>query len=218
MDGAKAQAKIWRGYGKAALRLGTSFSVYRATNWINPIQALNLRTTILASFTPSSTDQFGYGKSLKPEDYLRNGLFDATDLLPRDILKGDKGTFYIAALEPLLPPTCVRCDRTISLRRQAAQTPQIGEAPYGGVSIAGETALASGVPAAILKASASTRPKGLLPSDAPGPTGFQIFVPLPKGAVRDRDVIADDEGYRYHVSDAQWTLNGYRLEAIRLQA
>lgn len=217
MDAAKAQSKIWKGYGKAALRLGSSYSHYRASSWINPIQAGNLRGTILASFTPSSQDQFGYGKSVKPDDYIRNGLFDASGVLARDILVGATATYFVAALGDLLPTTCIRCDRILSQRRQSAQTPQIGEAPYSGVTVAGESVIASGVPGAIVKKSAATRATNITPSAAPGPTGVEIHVPLPKGSVRTGDIFVDDEGFRYQVSTPQWTLNGYRLEAIMLE-
>jgi hypothetical protein len=40
----------------------------------------------------------------------------------------------------------------------------------------------------------------------------------PLGGIRDRDLIYDDEGYRYEVGQAQWNATGYKLVAIRLEA
>ena len=48
-----------------------------------------------------------------------------------------------------------------------------------------------------------------------------IFTPqsaLAKGTVRDRDVIVDDEFYRYEVAQAYWNRLGMKLLCIRLEA
>jgi len=41
---------------------------------------------------------------------------------------------------------------------------------------------------------------------------------VPKGAVRDRDILVDDEGYRYEVGHAYWNILGMKLQCIRLEA
>jgi hypothetical protein len=43
-------------------------------------------------------------------------------------------------------------------------------------------------------------------------TGIEIY------DIRDRDIIVDDEGYRYEVSTNFWTGLGYQLSTIREEA
>ena len=50
---------------------------------------------------------------------------------------------------------------------------------------------------------------------------WAIYVPpsaLPRGSVKDRDIILDDEGIRYQVGQAYWEVLGYKLVCIRLEA
>jgi len=62
---------------------------------------------------------------------------------------------------------------------------------------------------------------GLLPTDATTKPMWLVIVPpssgVPKAAIRDRDILLDDEGYRYHVAPAWWTALGWNLSAIRLE-
>ena len=37
-------------------------------------------------------------------------------------------------------------------------------------------------------------------------------------SIRDRDIVVDDEGYRYSIAAASWTVFGYQLNCIRLEA
>ena len=41
---------------------------------------------------------------------------------------------------------------------------------------------------------------------------------VPKGGIRDRDILVDDEGYRYGVASAWWTQLAYNLSCVRLEA
>jgi hypothetical protein len=40
---------------------------------------------------------------------------------------------------------------------------------------------------------------------------------LVRYAIRDRDIVVDDEGYRYGVAQNRWTVFGYRLHCVRLE-
>jgi hypothetical protein len=56
--------------------------------------------------------------------------------------------------------------------------------------------------------------------DAPGPAQWRVFIPkmaVAKGIILDRDLLVDDEGYRYQVSAAYWNILGHRLDCIRLE-
>lgn len=89
----------------------------------------------------------------------------------------------------------------------------------GGTS---EPTIATGIPASIQAlGSRVVAPLDALASSAAGPIRWKIFIPasaLAKGAIRDRDIVTDDEGNRYDVSAAYWNSLGYALETVRLEA
>lgn len=69
-----------------------------------------------------------------------------------------------------------------------------------------------------LKAGGRTTKSGELPSDAITKPVWEIFVPstvISQYDIRDRDIITDDEGYRYEVGSNYWTQLGYQLSTIR---
>jgi hypothetical protein len=62
---------------------------------------------------------------------------------------------------------------------------------------------------------------GFLPTDVTVKPMWLVIVPasaLPKASVRDRDIIYDDEQYRYGVAAAWWTVLGYNLSCVRMEA
>lgn len=128
--------------------------------------------------------------------------------------------------------------RTCSLHRpvsnveaaQSAGAPVVGVMGYAGVTQVttpdpagiSERVLATGLPCDIAVAGAgkATRPGGGLPADSAGPIHWQFTFPkgaLAKGAIRDRDILIDDEGNRYQVASAYWTPLGYQPKTVRLQ-
>jgi hypothetical protein len=102
----------------------------------------------------------------------------------------------------------------------------IGLTGYSGAeqsptSAQGETVLFTDIPASIQSGTTGRKKDSSLPQDAVfAPTWF-IFTPanaIAKGGVRDRDIIIDDDGYRYEVAQSQWDILGYKLSCIRLEA
>jgi|SRR5215469_14487782 len=122
-------------------------------------------------------------------------------------------------------------NRTVEVHRtitQAAETPAVGETGYSGEEatttpgpgVEGEQVLYTNITCAI-SPKAAGRAKGPLPADLVYKTSWTIAVPLgaiPEHGVRDRDILVDDEGYRYSVGAAGWTALGWNLECIRLEA
>lgn len=120
--------------------------------------------------------------------------------------------------------------RTISIRRLktvAGTTDAVGAVGYSGAEqdpndIQGEVILYDNVPATIqLGASGRTNKGTELPGDAISRPVWNILIPataLPRYAVRDRDIILDDEGYRYEVGANYWTPLGYQLSTVREEA
>lgn len=120
-------------------------------------------------------------------------------------------------------------DRTISLfrlRTLAGDTDAIGAVGYSGaetsaLSPTGEIPTLTNIPASIQLAAAGKTTKNVdLPGDATTKAVWNIVIPAsaaPLYSIRDRDLIYDDEGYRYEVGANYWD-NGYVLSAIRLEA
>ena len=85
----------------------------------------------------------------------------------------------------------------------------------------GELVLFTGLPAAI-EAKSEGRTKGTtIPTDVIFKPSWKIYIPssaLSQYSVRDRDIIVDDEGYRYMVSQNYWTTFGYELSTVRMES
>ena len=124
-------------------------------------------------------------------------------------------------------------DRVIAVHRSRnvstapSNAKQTGVVGYSGrednlssSDLQGEIVLQSNVPANIqFKRHGRTRGT-LLPSDTVDSPVWSIAIAassLPQYSVRDRDIIIDDEGYRYEVAGNYWTQLGYQLECIRLE-
>lgn len=84
----------------------------------------------------------------------------------------------------------------------------------------GEQQLYTNLPASI-QAKSPGRTKGtLLPADIVYKPEWVIFIPASNISlydIRDHDIIYDDEGYRYEVSQNMWTEFGYQLSTVRLE-
>jgi hypothetical protein len=85
----------------------------------------------------------------------------------------------------------------------------------------GETVLFTGVAASIQSGDTGRKKGKAIPTDVFYAPTWYIFIPafaLPQFSVRDRDVVVDEEGYRYEVGQAYWNLLGYKLSCVRLEA
>lgn len=121
--------------------------------------------------------------------------------------------------------------RRIEVRRAksvAGNTDATGLTGYSGQVVTtdptnaqGEMVIAAKVPASIQAAQTGRKKDNALPGDAVFAPTWRIYIPrraLAQGAVRDRDIVVDDEGYRYEVGQNYWNVLGYQLICIRLEA
>jgi hypothetical protein len=123
----------------------------------------------------------------------------------------------------MLYPRAIEVHR---LKTVAGSNDAIGLTGYSGAeqsqtSVEGESVLFTGIAASIQAAATGRKKDSSLAGDAVYAPTWNIFTSkraLAKGSVRDRDIIVDDEGYRYEVGQAYWNLLGYRLTCIRLEA
>ena len=85
----------------------------------------------------------------------------------------------------------------------------------------GEIILYKNIPCAIQAEQSGRTKDGYLPTDATLKPLWLIIIPvsaLPQYSVRDRDLVLDDEGYRYIVDQNFFSILGYNLSAVRLEA
>ena len=111
------------------------------------------------------------------------------------------------------------------MKTVAGTTDIIGDGGYSGAEQGsgpeGESVLYTGLSASIqVGAAGRTTKAGELPADAVTKPIWNIFIPASVASqyqIRDRDIIVDDEGYRYQVSTNYWTGLGYQLSTVRLE-
>jgi hypothetical protein len=122
-------------------------------------------------------------------------------------------------------------NRTIEIRRRknvSGETPAIGLTGYSGTEQTtnsgdnqGEVSLFSGIACTIQAKTPGRSRSTELPSDFVEKPFWTINVPanlLAQYSIRDRDLVYDDEGYRYGVVMNTWTTLGYQLVCMRLEA
>lgn len=120
--------------------------------------------------------------------------------------------------------------RTITIKRSrtaAAQTPDVGLMSYQGREQTttpgapeGEDTIITGV-ACSIQARRSGRTRGMMvEGDVADKPEWVIMIPpraVPQYTIRDRDIVIDDEGYRYMVAANYWNSLGWKLMTIRME-
>ena len=220
-----------------AASLGRPYQVFRSSG-SNPLTTVPIATT-KALFTVGSSAGFSLTKSLNYETFAFNGAFDETDIQIGDYLVGQGETYFVADLPYLLPPVCVLCSDTITLTRPNSQRNTTGgqarglpsqpgsTGTYRGLSSTravmgpGEAVQRENVPAALVGTTGRATGTGELPSDAPGPSRWRVYLPpsaFPNGSVETRDILTDQFGRRFQVSVAYFSALGYRAETVELES
>lgn len=210
MDGARIQALVSRGYGKAAKRLGKPCDLYRPADVLDPLALLTKITTLPAAF--DATPAYGFTRPNSYGDALWHGLFDTAQTQVGDYLVGEDGTWFIAAQQPILPTICVACDRIVSIRRPAAPG-AVGALGYSATVPDDEAVLMQGWPAGMVMRGIAKHGEANLPGE--GPLGTMlIYLPAFPGIVlRNSDVVEDDLARRFVIGAAEITDLGWRLMA-----
>ncbi|WP_337022542.1 MULTISPECIES: hypothetical protein [unclassified Pantoea] len=212
MDLAQLTARLNRGSGRAAKRIGIMVSHHRAVSPLFPLKTKPVQR-LYASFT---TD-YGYRRSARFGQAARIGIFDATHFQVGDFLVSpDEGVLYVAAMPPLQPILCVKADRTITLKRTTVAGNEAGIQDYGGTRPDREKVLMEGWPASILLHRSGEHTPVRLPGDTRS-AWFGILMPaFGHLHIRAGDLITDDCGERYVLTGAELTDMGWRLAVMRL--
>jgi len=203
MDGFTIQARVYAGYAKAAARVGLPHHLYRPADPMAPLAA------VLVSLAASFNVKGAYTQPNIYGNALWQCIADGAQLRVGDYLRG-AATYFIAALQPLLPILAVECNRTIQAARVAAAS-GAGVVGYNGGSPATEVAFLTGWPASVLRGPPGEKNPVGLPDDVRQPW-FQVLLPASAGPMlRPSDIITDDLGNRYICGQVELTDLGWRL-------
>lgn len=159
-----------------------------------------------------NAEDMKYGKPNKYGKATWYALVDGTNLEVGHYFIGPQGTFFVAAMQPLLPILVVECNRVVSIFRPQAQTVD-GIAPYGGNTADNQTLLVAGRPCSILQGTKGEKADASLPGDTRSPW-WAILMPEAAVDIRMDDIIVDDRGIRYVASSVELSDLGYRITAM----
>lgn len=210
MDAATLQNRIYKGYAKAASRIGYTTDVYRPVSAANPLAYGNKIASIPVSFNAEDMTYSRPNKYAKPTWYA---LLDGTLVKVGDYLQNNNdGTFFIAAMQQALPVLVVSTNRTINVLRAMQQT-ATGAVGYNGDTVATETALMTAWPASVLIGTKGEKNAVGLPGDSRQPWWAILLPAVASVVIRPYDIITDELSRRYIVSSAELTGLGWRLTA-----
>ncbi len=219
---ARIQNRIYYGYGKAAIRLGTSHAVYRSSNGITPIQSGNLLGSQLVSMDTDLkyTKSRAYGDYtwyFLPQDGQGTTLFALQNY---DYMVGGTTTYFIIDILPddrLSPPICVECNAIISIVAPTSSlTPGIN--PYQQYQVGVGTQILLNCPASITANSGKSDNNLKLPTSCRLPF-YNINIPdFDDVLVQTGDVLTDDSQRTMIIVSAERTKNvmGFRLIAAEV--
>ena len=216
MDGATLQQKIYKGYAKAALRLGLEYTIYRSADGQNPIQAPNIVGTTLVS--PTTTWSYNIPKKYGDATWLM--LLDGRVTEVGDYLIGPNNrTFFIAGMQHLLPILGVLCDRVVSVKRPISPTGHgyVGHSGYEDSNPDTDTPLLEECPAAFLKSSRGEKNPVKIPTGDKMPW-YAVFLPAWSNVfLRNGDIITDNNEQEFVISDNEHTELGWHLNVHGLE-
>jgi hypothetical protein len=213
MNGATLQRRIYAGYASAAARTGLPYQLFRATSAFGPMAGPPL-ATLPAAFSPGN-DAFD-----QPQNYGKatwEALFDGSLAQVGDILVGPK-TYFVAALQALLPILVVEAPHVVDVRRPFREAGVGYQSAYGGTTPASETVIMGQWAASILQGTRGENTLANLPDDLKAPWWGLLMPAFPGVEILTSDVIEDELGRRFAVASAEITALGWRLTALQEQA
>jgi hypothetical protein len=210
VDFARVQNRIYYGYGKAAVRLGTELAIYRSADGQNPIQMGNFLFNQLVGID----QDYKYMKGRKYGDMTWQFLPENGLLLQNyDYMVGSQFTYFIADVIPdgrLNPPLCVECNAIITIN-ELSNTKTAGSNPYQQYV---QKPILVNCPVSIL---AYTRMDGdnmKLPTSVKNPT-YNITAPnFDDVIIKTGYEIDDDKGRRLVVISAETTKHSLGLRIL----
>lgn len=205
VDFALIQEKVYFGYGKAAEKIGELANIYRAPNGIEPIKASNL----IGQTYLSQNVNWAYNKANKHGNSVWQLVVDGRVIQQFDYLVTPKFTFFVNAMQPILPVNGVDCNRRVKITRPTkTRTP--GANSYGGYEISDVLQMALDMPISIIQGGRMETNQFKLPLDTRSPS-FSLLIPKLSGVdPRIGDFVDDDRGVRLALTSVELTDLGYR--------
>lgn len=218
MRAARLNALINKGRGKAAMKIGQDYRIYRPVGAGNPLGQPPI-ATIRAAFNNQDNT---YKHPNMPNSPFFNGDLDSRITRTGDYLYGTCSPHpirFILSQLSLLPIVVVDCNASVRIARSAGHS-TLGAGSYGGVCADNLIdVVGSGVAAGafwpcslLLNGGSSGR------SDLPGGavnSGYRVMLPVSIPVdIRPADIIIDDRGNRYTVHAAEKQESGWRLNVV----
>lgn len=214
MDAATLQNRIYKGFAKAATRIGYNADQYRPTSAFNPLAIGNKLRSLAVSFAPQD---LRYGKPNSYAKPLWYGVYDGTLSQVGDYLISAKdGKFFVAAQQQALPILLVECNRILNILRPQQQT-GVGAQGYGGDIDGNETPLMTGWYASVLLGTKGEKIDAGLPNDTRSASWIILMPAYPGVILRSSDIVTDELARRYLISSAELTDLGWRIQAGQVQ-
>jgi hypothetical protein len=207
MNGAALQDLIARGMGTAARAIGVVCNAYRPSSAADPLASGNRFLQFSAAFNARDPSFAAAGL---PANVVWYGVFDSAYLLPGDYLVEQVSgqTWFVAALQNLLPATCVLTNRVLSVTRPATYA-VAGVNAYGGGSV--PTSVISGFPANLLHGG-SGHNASVIPADPRLADAVALLPTIANTVFARGDAITDDLGRNFMVGQAELNDLGWRLD------
>lgn len=201
------QRHVAYGLGIAASKLGSFHTVYRPTAAMNPLQQAPLRIQ-LANF--DGDPSFGLKRPQAWSKPIVYGMLDTTDVQVGDYLVGTD-TVFVARFEPMLPPECVICSRTVSVFSSASAPPVGLDVVYGGRTDASDVMVASGWPISMVTKTRGDNVPTKLPGDVRA-AYYECLIPaIPGVTLRPTMRLTDENGDNYEIVTVETSSFGNRL-------
>lgn len=216
MDAAGINAKIYKGRGLAARRIGFPCDIFRPSGAEEP---LSWKVgTIPVAFNAADNAYLKPNQYGKPVWY---GDFDGRFTQVGDYLvrQSDGAVWFVAAQQPLLPIICVDCPRKVYIQRQPDATATEGVGSYSALT---DPANVLGSPdylwpASILMGGRKEASTGL-PGGVPEAAWSILLPPSAPLTVQQTDIITDDNGRKFAVQSAEESDLGWRLLATEVHS
>jgi hypothetical protein len=217
VDAQRINDRIHAGRGKAALRIGFVYRVYRPNAVESPFS--NYITAVHAGFNAADNAYLKpnqFGKPILFAD-LDGRLTRAGDYLVREDTEGRDDIYFIAAQQSLLPIIAIDCPRKLYIERQPCGGSSVGVTNYSGqadptpvlgnkdtpwpasIVIGGRVQASTGLPGGVREAAWSV----LLPPSVPC-------------VIESGDILIDDMKRRMATESAELTDLGWRLIATEV--
>lgn len=208
MDAARIAAKVRYGYGKAAVKLGTTALLFRPSGSGDPVAPGSQYATGLAAV--DNDPLFGFSRSNRFGNPVVYALMDATGVLIGDYMQLDGITYFITATDGFTACSMVQCNRIVTVLRHATGTAGAGH--YEGERTP-LTALATNWPASMLLGARQIKGDAGLPLDTTMKGASVLLPSTVPGILRTSDLLTDDAGRRFTVSGSELSPLGWRLTA-----